>query len=497
MTLRHILIIDDIPVNIKLLGKILEKEGYRVQSATNGKAALELARRISPDLVLLDVRMPEMDGFEVCREIEGARTQQGPAGRLSQRLEQDRGHTAGLRFGRRGLHHQALRPQRSPGKGAHTSDHSGPSKETQEEKRPSFAGRSPAKKRAEKRLEEHLERLEDLIDERSAELRKEIEERNAAQLALCDSGKKLKAALEQLERYKDQLQKENIYLREEIRTEHRFDEIIGNSESIRYVLFRVRQVAPSDATVLILGETGSGKELVARAIHNASSRKERPLIKINCAALSANLIESELFGHEKGAYTGATAQRVGRFELADGATLFLDEIGELPPEAQAKLLRVLQDGEFERVGSSRTIKVDTRIVAATNRDIDAEVNAGRFRRDLFYRLSVYPLTIPPLRERIEDIPAMARQFVKRCNKKLGKRVERIPPETMESLQSYSWPGNVRELANVIEKAVITSRDDILSVELPSSEKKTEHMPRSLGLDENPGGTGTRTHPKSP
>jgi len=229
------------------------------------------------------------------------------------------------------------------------------------------------------------------------------------------------------------------------------------------VLQKVERVAPTGSTVLITGETGTGKELVARAIHSESPRRDRPLVKVNCAALSSNLIESELFGHEKGAFTGAVARKVGRFELADGATLFLDEIGEVPFEIQPKLLRVLQDGEFERLGSTRTITVDARIIAATNRDLWKEVQAGRFRADLFYRLNVYPINVPPLRQRREDIQPLVEHFVGVFSKKVGKEITSVEPATLEALRSYIWPGNVRELANVIERAVITSPGAVLHI----------------------------------
>jgi chemotaxis protein methyltransferase CheR len=222
------------------------------------------------------------------------------------------------------------------------------------------------------------------------------------------------------------------------------------------VLYKVEQIAVSDTTVLILGETGTGKELAARAIHDLSLRKGRTLVKVNCASLSANLIESELFGHEKGAFTGSLSRHLGRFEVANGATLFLDEIGELPMELQSKLLRVLQEGEFERLGSSHTIKVDTRIIAATTRNLEEEVRKGRFREDLWYRLNIFPITMPPLRERMDDIPLLVDAFVKKIARRLGKTIEIIPVTVMEALQEYSWPGNVRELENVLERAVINS-----------------------------------------
>jgi transcriptional regulator with GAF, ATPase, and Fis domain len=222
------------------------------------------------------------------------------------------------------------------------------------------------------------------------------------------------------------------------------------------VLYKVEQIAPSDTTVLILGETGTGKELVARAIHGLSPRKDRALLKVNCATLPSNLIESELFGHEKGAFTGAHARQLGRFEVASGASLFLDEIGELPLELQPKLLRVIQDGEFERLGSSGTIKVDVRVIAATNRNLEEEVRRGRFREDLWYRLSIFPITVPPLRERVEDIALLVDFFVDKISKRLGKSIESIPTSVMNILQDYHWPGNVRELENVMERAVINS-----------------------------------------
>jgi len=278
-----------------------------------------------------------------------------------------------------------------------------------------------------------------------------------------------KRAEDELRRLKDQLQAENIYLREEIQEEHHFGEMIGQSAAFREVLTQLKQVAPTRTTVLILGETGTGKELIARAIHNHSPRKDRPLIRVNCAALPSHLIESELFGHEKGAFTGAAAKRFGRFELADGGTIFLDEIGELSLDLQAKLLRVLQDCEFERLGSSRTIRSDVRVVAATNRDLAIASRSGQFRQDLFYRLNVYPITLPPLRERAEDIPLLVRGFAALFGKQFNKPNIRIPQAAMEKLQRYSWPGNIRELRNLVERAVITAHDETLRIDLPESE----------------------------
>jgi formate hydrogenlyase transcriptional activator len=255
--------------------------------------------------------------------------------------------------------------------------------------------------------------------------------------------------------------------------ERRFERMIGNSAALESVLEQVEQVAPTDSTVLIEGETGTGKELIAHAIHNASQRCGRAFIKLNCAAIPLDLLESELFGHEKGAFTGAIAQKIGRFEMADKGTLFLDEVGDIPPALQPKLLRVLQEQQFERLGSGRTHQVDVRLVAATNRDLVKMVACGQFRSDLYYRLNVFPIVLPALRERREDIPALVNHFVKMFNRRMGKQVDSIPPETMAAFQWYSWPGNIRELQNLVERAVILSRDGVLPN--PLHKKQTELM----------------------
>jgi len=265
--------------------------------------------------------------------------------------------------------------------------------------------------------------------------------------------------------------------------ERRFDRIIGNSAALEVVLDQVEQVAPTGSTVLIEGETGTGKELIAHAIHNASQRFGRPFVKLNCAAIPLDLLESELFGHEKGAFTGAIAQKMGRFEMADKGTLFLDEVGDIPPALQPKLLRVLQEQEFERLGSGRTHKVDVRLVAATNRNLVEMVARGQFRSDLYYRLNVFPILLPALRERSEDIPAFVTHFVKMFSCRMGKQVDSIPPEIMAAFQLYSWPGNIRELQNLVERAVILSRDGVLPN--PLHKKQTEptipslHHPRTF------------------
>jgi len=277
---------------------------------------------------------------------------------------------------------------------------------------------------------------------------------------------KLRDALSELEALRSQLEADCIYLEEEIKLMHRYDNIIGESEVFKYVLYSTEQVAPTDTAVLILGETGTGKELIARALHNKSNRRNRPLIKVDCAAMPANLIESEFFGHEKGAFTGAVERRIGRFELADGATIFLDEIGELSITLQQKLLRVLQDGEFERLGSSRVRKTDVRVIAATNRNLKEDVDKGRFREDLWYRLNVFPISIPPLRERVEDIPLLVNWMIKIIQRRLGKNIKTVPTNVMDDLKAYPWPGNVRELENVIERAVIVTPGSILQLATP-------------------------------
>ena len=274
------------------------------------------------------------------------------------------------------------------------------------------------------------------------------------------------------------LQRENLYLQEEIKTEYNFEEIVGTSVAIQKVFSDIEQVAGTDATVLITGETGTGKELVARALHNRSTRKDKPLIKVNCTALSTGLIESEFFGHEKGAFTGALSRKIGRFELADGGTIFLDEIGDIPPEVQTKLLRVLQENEFERVGGTQTIQVDVRVVTATNRDLKKAVKEDAYRADLYYRLNVFPVHLPALRERQEDIPLLVRYFVDKYMRKMGRHITEIDHATIQRLVTYAWPGNIRELEHLIERAIILSNGSTLEV-------RDEFLAAPSMADENP------------
>ena len=283
-------------------------------------------------------------------------------------------------------------------------------------------------------------------------------------------------AYEEISRLRDKLNEEKVYLEEQIRSEMGFERIIGNSAAIKHVLQLVDTVAPSDSTVLLLGETGTGKELIARAIHERSRRKERTFVKLNCAAIPTGLLESELFGHEKGAFTGAISQKVGRMELADQGTLFLDEVGDIPPEIQPKLLRVLQEREFERLGSTHTRKVNVRLVAATNRDLEKMVASREFRNDLYYRLNVFPIRIPPLRDRREDIPLLVSYFVQKCAKQMQKRIDAIPASVMKGLSAWDWPGNIRELENFVERAVILTRGKSLEAPIGELRKSQKDEP---------------------
>ena len=314
--------------------------------------------------------------------------------------------------------------------------------------------------------------------ESDAELLREV----ANQVALAIANMK---SYEEIASLKARLEKENVYLQEEIRTEHNFEEIIGDSPSLRALLRRVDQVAPTDSTVLIYGETGTGKELIARAIHDRSNRKNRPLVKVNCSAISAGLVESELFGHVKGAFTGAFERRIGRFELADGGTIFLDEVGELPLDTQVKLLRVLQEREFEPVGSNRSVRVDVRIICATNRNLEASIKGGTFRSDLYYRLNVFPLEVPPLRERRLDVEQLAKFFISRYARNLGKKITGISDSATQKLLSYSWPGNIRELQNVIERALILSNGPILDLETELTTVSSSPVPSEQPLEVPP------------
>jgi formate hydrogenlyase transcriptional activator len=325
---------------------------------------------------------------------------------------------------------------------------------------------SSSRLRAERLLSEARDVLEIRVAERTAEL--------------MTANQALQRAQDELSQLTHKLAQENLYLEDEIRSDNNFKDIIGKSPELRRVLKLVETVAPTDSTALIYGETGTGKELIARAIHNLSDRRSRTFVRLNCAAIPSGLLESELFGHEKGAFTGAFAQRIGRLELANNGTLFLDEIGDLPPELQPKLLRVLQEREFERLGSSRTVTTNVRIIAATNRDLTAMVQEGKFRSDLFFRLNVFPIDLPPMRERREDIPLLVRHFAEHFSHRMNKAIETISPATMDALCGYPWPGNIRELQNVIERAVILSRGPALVVPLAEMKGHTTSQPTHEG-----------------
>jgi formate hydrogenlyase transcriptional activator len=414
-----ILVVDDTPANVGVLLELLGREGFKVLVARDGESALDQLQYAAPDLILLDVMMPGIDGFETCRRLKAdERTRAIPVIFMTARAETR---------------------DRIEGFAAGAADYV--VKPFQHEEVLARVNAHLALRRLHAELQEVNRSLEAKVAERTAELR---------------------SALDEVERLKNRLQDENAYLKEELREQH--PDIVGESPRLRDALRRLAMVAPTDATVLISGETGTGKELIARAIHEASRRRDRPLVKLNCAAISAGLVESELFGHVKGAFTGASDRRVGRFELADGGTLFLDEVSELPLDTQVKLLRVLQEQEFEPVGSSKTVRVDVRVVAATNRDLPAEVAAGRFRADLYYRLNVFPLEIPPLRERREDIPALADAFLSRAARRVGKVFRRVSPAALEKLVRHDWPGNVRDLQNTIERAAIMSDGAELVIE---------------------------------
>ena len=413
-----ILVVDDTPTNISILLNYLSRQNFRVLVARDGESAIEQAKFAKPDLILLDVMMPGLDGFETCKRLKDDEdTKEIPI-----------------------LFITALANTADKVKGFHIGAVDYVTKPIQHEEVLARVTTQLKIRNLQRELLEANNRLEERVMQQTSEL--------------LEANKQLKDALFEVERLKNQLQAENAYLKEEINRGHNSEEIVCESEELTKTLVEIKRFASTDATVLILGETGTGKELIARAIHRSSLRKERALVKVNCAALPSNLIEDELFGHEKGAFTGAFTQRIGRFELANGGTIFLDEIGDLPLELQAKLLRILQDGDFERLGNSETIDVDVRVIAATNKDLKSAIRSGEFREDLYYRLNVIPISLPPLRERKDDIPLLVTHFLEKNCEKFRKNIDTIPEATMEILQSYSWPGNVRELENIVERAVI-------------------------------------------
>ncbi len=435
-----ILIVDDQQANVELLNQLLSETGYScVTSTSNSKDVCALHQTNDYDLILLDLQMPGMDGFQVIEALQAAHPQTYIPVLVITALPEHK-----LRALEVGAKDFISKPFELV--------------EVKTRIRNMLEVRILYKKlqKQNKALEQTVqERMSDLTSANS-QLTQEIEERKRAE-------KSLQKTYAEIKRLKDRLQEENLYLRNEVDQKYNFGEIIGQSKPLSVIFSQVQQVAPMNATVLLLGETGTGKGVVARAIHRSSTRKDRPLITVNCATLPATLVESELFGREKGAFTGSDSRQIGRFELADGGTIFLDEIGEMPLELQSKLLRVIQDGEFERLGGPRTIKTDVRIIAATNRNLKEEIRNGKFREDLYYRLNVFPINLPPLRGRKEDIPLLVNHFVTKFNTKIGKNIDSVSTSTLNLLQEYHWPGNVRELESIIERAVITSRGRSLQI----------------------------------
>ncbi len=433
-----------------------------VRSA-DGHALLAEVERLAPDVVVTDIGMPGLDGIEASRRIlarnaatrvvlvtvhtDPALVERGlAAGALGYVVKRVAGDALvpAIRSGPRG---QTSRDGRGGARRGRNPERTAMSSRKTDDARVGGVARRPqavacaAAGRGEGRTVVGADMTE-------------LEETKAA----------LQKSLREVEALKERLEAQNVVLQQQVRHAQDFDEIVGTSAPLGRVLAQVERVAPTDAPVLLLGETGTGKELVARALHERSRRRERPLVTVNCAALPATLVESELFGYEKGAFTGAIQRTVGRFEVAHGGSLFLDEIGELPLEVQAKLLRVLQTGEFERLGSPKTIKVDVRLIAATNRDLAREVREGRFRADLFYRLNVFPIALPPLRERREDIPLLVWHAITRRQAAIGRSVKHVPERLMRAFTAYSWPGNVRELENVVERALIMTSGDTLAAD---------------------------------
>ena len=452
-----ILIVDDQEANVCLLQQVLSEDGYSCVSSTmNPQEVCTLHNKTNYDLILLDLMMPVMDGFQVMENLKEVES----GGYLPILvITAQPGHK--LRALQAGAKDFISKPFDLV--------------EVKTRIRNMLEVRLLYKK-----IGNYSRVLEQTVRERTAELISTNEQLLQEIAGHKQAGESLQEALGEVKRLTTKLQAENIYLKEEISLLHSHKEIVGNTDAIRTVLMQTEQVAPTDSTVLIQGETGSGKELVAHAVHNLSARRDRLMIKVNCAALPPTLIESELFGREKGAFTGSLSKQIGRFELADASTIFLDEIDSLPLELQAKLLRVLESGEFERLGSPRTVKVNVRIISATNRDLSRLVSENRFREDLYYRLNVFQITVPPLRERREDILPLVWSFIKELSERMGKRIESIPQKSVEALQAYPWPGNVRELKNVTERAMIITTGPVLHFDVPKIEQSSADQTGTLG-----------------
>jgi len=432
-----ILVTDDMPEALMATAGVLRAGGYEVIEARSGKECLEAIKNYLPDLVLLDVVLPDIEGTEVCRQIKTNPEYDGVFVILisSSRISSD-SQVNGLEGGADGY---ILRPIASR----------------------ELLARVLSLFRI-KWVNATLRKANDELEQRVRERTEELVQAN--NLLAIESEERMKA-LKEIQYLKDRLQEENVYLRQEVHSIQWHGQIVGQSPSILQALKQISQVAPTNSTVLLLGETGTGKELFASAIHELSPRKNHPMIRVNCAAIPVTLIESELFGREKGAYTGALSRAIGRFEMADGSTLFLDEIGDLPIETQLKLLRVLQEKTIERLGSSKSISVDVRIITATNHDLTRLIKEGRFREDLYYRLNVFPVIIPPLRERREDIPLLVWKFIDEFSRIMGKNIESVSEGSMKFLKAYDWPGNIRELKNMVERAMIVSTGPRLNIDI--------------------------------
>ena len=436
---EEILVVDDTPASLRLLNEILTQQGYHVRPASNGPLALKSVAAKIPDLILLDVNMPDLDGYEVCRRLKADEESRRIPVIFISAFGDTRQQVTGFEAG--GLDY-ITKPFEAEEVLARVRTHL-------------------RLRQAEAALRHAQNSLELRVQERTAELQ-------ASNQALRESEEAARRAFAEIQRLKAQLEEQNTYLQEEVVEAKAFGELVGQSSALRNLISQIDLVASTEASVLISGETGTGKELVAHEIHHRSPRRDKPLVRVNCASIPKDLFESEFFGHARGAFTGAIKDRAGRFETAEGGTIFLDEIGEVPLELQSKLLRVLQEKRYERVGEDRTRVADVRIIGATNRDLKQEAAAGRFREDLYYRLNVFPIQVVPLRERVEDIPLLAGHFVELSVKELRCPKPRLTRAGVVKLQSYDWPGNVRELRNVIERAVIVSRGGVLDFDLPVS-----------------------------
>jgi DNA-binding NtrC family response regulator len=437
---EEILVVDDTPANLRLLTELLTQQNYHVRPASNGALALKSVAAKIPDLILLDVSMPGMDGYEVCRRLKADEQSRRIPVIFISAFGDTRQKVTGFEAG--GIDY-ITKPVEAEEVLARVRTHL-------------------RLRQAEEALRHAHSTLELRVQERTAELQ-------SSNQALRESEEKALLSFEEIQKLKAQLEMQNAYLEEEVVQAKAFGELVGQSRALHNIVKQIDLVAPTEASALILGESGTGKELVAREIHQRSRRKDRPLVRVNCASIPKDLFESEFFGHTRGAFTGAVKDRAGRFEAAEGGTIFLDEIGEVPLDLQSKLLRVLQEKSYERVGEDRTRRADVRVIAATNRDLQQAVTAGRFREDLFYRLNVFPIQVPPLRDRMEDVALLAKHFIETSVRELGCPKPRLTRAGIAKLENYHWPGNIRELRNVIERAIIISRGGALDFDLPVTE----------------------------